>query len=406
MDASHPKPLVSKRVTGHVLLVKRKRGDQWYLKYRLADGRQVKRLLGPAWTGNGRPAAGHYTKRMAEEALHAVLTDARRGTLAGAVKTGATFADAAAEYLRYVEHVRQIDPATANDYRGVIAGYLIAEFGDQAVEAITPNMVDAYKEQLITERQLSNRVIVRHLTVLHGIFKRAKRVWGLAANPASADLVERPKLVYTGEFDTYTGDEVELLAAAADDAQEGAVYRVAAFTGLRQGELLALRWKDVDLVGGLLHVRRNYTDNREKVPKGKRVRSVPMTAAVVDTLARLKDREHFTRDEDLVFCNTVGGYLSPWSLRRHYYKAIDTPKPVNPDASPWVTERFASSTSSPGSHLIRTSTVTASLPPPSSAGGFTETSTASVCARAPGEPTSPRTRAPISSANCVRPRFP
>jgi integrase len=55
------------------------------------------------------------------------------------------------------------------------------------------------------------------------------------------------------------------------------VFRVAAYTGLRQGELLALRWKDIDLVGGLVHVRRNYTDGREKVPKGKRVRSVPMT---------------------------------------------------------------------------------------------------------------------------------
>jgi hypothetical protein len=64
-------------------------------------------------------------------------------------------------------------------------------------------------------------VIVRHLTVLHGIFKRAKRVWGLASNPTSADLVERPKVFYTGEFDTYTGDEVELLATAADDAPVG-----------------------------------------------------------------------------------------------------------------------------------------------------------------------------------------
>jgi integrase len=259
---------------------------------------------------------------MAEEALQAILTDARRGTLAGMTTTGATFADAAAEYLRYVEHVRQIDRATVKDYRGVVDGYLFDEFGGRPIEAITPDMIDSYKEKLISEGRLSNRVIVRHLTVLHGIFKRAGRVWGLARNPASADLVERPKVVYTGEFDTYSREEIDLLAAHAADRQDAALYRTAAFTGLRQGELLALKWSDVDLVDGLLHVRRNYTDRREKVPKGKRVRSVPMTREVVDTLARLKEREHFTGDGDLVFPNATGEHLDNWGLRDRYYKTI------------------------------------------------------------------------------------
>jgi integrase len=190
------------------------------------------------------------------------------------------------------------------------------------LEAITPDDVDVYKERLLAEGRLSNRVIVRHLTVLHGVFRRAKRVWRLPMNPASADLVERPPVVYTNEFDTYSGDEVELLAASAASEQDGAIFRVAAFTGLRQGELLALRWKDVDLVAGLVHVRRNYTDRREKIPKGKKVRSVPMTAAVVDTLAKLKDRGYLTADDDLVFCNTAGDYVNSWSLRRRYYAAV------------------------------------------------------------------------------------
>jgi integrase len=99
--------------------------------------------------------------------------------------------------------------------------------------------------------------------------------------------------------------------------------KVAAFTGLRQGELLALRWSDVDFVGGLLHVRRNFTGGREKVPKGKRVRSVPMMAEVVDTLARLKNREHFTEDDDLVFGSTVGEHLAHFDLRKRYYEALE-----------------------------------------------------------------------------------
>jgi len=197
------------------------------------------------------------------------------------------------------------------------------EFGPRPLESITPDMIDVYKERLIGEGRLSARVIVRHLTVLHGVFKRAKRVWGLAENPASADLVERPKVVYTGEFETLERDEIELLTTAAADAQDAAVYKVAAYTGLRQGELLALRWADVDFVAGLLHVRRNYTDHREKVPKGKRVRSVPMTPDVIDALGRLKERERFTADDDLVFCNAVGSYLDAWALRRRFYRALE-----------------------------------------------------------------------------------
>src|ERR1700674_3163563 len=92
--------------SGHVYRVERQRGAVWFAKYRLPDGRQVQRKIGPAWTGRGRPIAGHYTKRLAEDWLRGVLDEARRGTLPGMVRTGATFADAAAEFLRYSEHDR------------------------------------------------------------------------------------------------------------------------------------------------------------------------------------------------------------------------------------------------------------------------------------------------------------
>ena len=98
---------------------------------------------------------------------------------------------------------------------------------------------------------------------------------------------------------------------------------LSAFTGLRQGELLALRWRHVDFFTNLVHVEGNYTDRTEKIPKGKRVRSVPMIPEAVDALARLKERDNLTGDDDLVFCDVVGGYLDAWKMRRHFYAAID-----------------------------------------------------------------------------------
>ena len=74
---------MSDRVTGHVALRRRKRGAVYYLRYRLTDGHQVQKLLGPAHVGKGKPRAGYYTRKQAEDALANVLADARRGTLEG-----------------------------------------------------------------------------------------------------------------------------------------------------------------------------------------------------------------------------------------------------------------------------------------------------------------------------------
>jgi hypothetical protein len=73
--------------TGHVYRREGARRAVWYMKYRLPDGRQAQRRLGPAWTGRGRPPTGYFTKRLAEDELQAVLDQARRGTLPGMVRT-------------------------------------------------------------------------------------------------------------------------------------------------------------------------------------------------------------------------------------------------------------------------------------------------------------------------------
>ena len=85
-------------ISGHVYRHEGARRPVWRAKYRLPDGSQVHRTIGPAWTERGRPRAGYSTKRTAEAWLREVLDQARSGTLPGMVRTGATFADACAEF--------------------------------------------------------------------------------------------------------------------------------------------------------------------------------------------------------------------------------------------------------------------------------------------------------------------
>ena len=96
----------ARAISGHVFRVDGKRHPVWRAKYRLPDGRQIQRTIGPAWT-DGRPPEGYFTKRTAEAWVREVLDQAERGVLPGMVRTGRTFADAAEEYLRYLADDRQ-----------------------------------------------------------------------------------------------------------------------------------------------------------------------------------------------------------------------------------------------------------------------------------------------------------
>ena len=74
---------------------------------------------------------------------------------------------------------------------------------------------------------------------------------------------------------------------------DAALFLTAAFTGLRQGELVALRWRDVEFAGAYIRVTASYTRGQLTTPKSGKVRSVPMAPEVAQALARLgQSRQH------------------------------------------------------------------------------------------------------------------
>ena len=77
----------------------------------------MKKRIGPAWASRGRPAASYHTKRTAEAWLRDILDEARRGTLPGMVRTGATFAVLARRLARNERHRPTLcfDPGAAGD---------------------------------------------------------------------------------------------------------------------------------------------------------------------------------------------------------------------------------------------------------------------------------------------------
>ena len=307
--------------SGSVSVVKRKRGPVWYARYRLPSGRQVQKLLGPVWTGSGRPPTGYFTKRKAEEWLRETLIEA--GKAGPTPVSGATFADAAEEYIRYATEDRGCKPSTIRGYRSQLNAHLLPAFGSMKLEDITETEIERWRAGMTgarTGREISNKTKNEQLVLMHAIMRRAVKVWKLPRNPVAN--VDRFRMRHSGDIEVFSPEEVWSLARAATSEMDATVFLTAAFTGLRRGELLALRWRDIDFEGSTIRVRASYAGGELTTPKSGKVRSVPMAPDVASAVARLGQRDRFTGEDDFVFAAESGVPIDGSALSKRYEDAL------------------------------------------------------------------------------------
>jgi hypothetical protein len=169
----------------------------WWAKYRLPDGTQVKRKIGPVWAGRGRPAEGHFTKRLAADWLHDRLEEVRRESVAAVGSPGlrnragsksVTFAEAATEYLRFAEQDRGCKPSTVRGYSNAIKVHLMPVFGEMKLEDITVQEIERWRAGMSSvrvQRELSNKTKNNLLVLMHAIFRHAVKLYGPPANPVA-----------------------------------------------------------------------------------------------------------------------------------------------------------------------------------------------------------------------------
>jgi integrase len=115
-------------------------------------------------------------------------------------------------------------------------------------------------------------------------------------------------------------DELQLRS----DSQDAAAVRLSAYTGLRLGELLALRWADVDWSGSALTVSRAISAGQETATKSGKVRRVPLPDQASAALNDLSKRGDFTEPRELVICNVATGRVLDGSALRRRYKDAQT----------------------------------------------------------------------------------
>jgi integrase len=309
------------KATGYVRVIERRDGPVAYAKLKLPDGGQPQRRLGRLWTKRSAPPPGYVTRAQAEARLGAIL--AGDDALVNVQPSHVTFEAACDEHMRYLEHDRQRKTSYLRDCRSSINAHLLPVLGASTpVENITTENVDDLRSQMLTAG-LAHKTAQKHLVLLGGILSRAKRKGWISVNPC--DNAEKISVRRNEEFNVLDVEQVHAVARAAVSEQLAALIVVAAFTGLRQGELLALRWRHVNFGDRILHVRRNLPAGtaEEEAPKSHRIRSVPLSDQSAVALDGLSRREHFTGDDDLVFCTPVGGHLDDDNVRDAFYAAID-----------------------------------------------------------------------------------
>ncbi|MGO9321230.1 MAG: tyrosine-type recombinase/integrase [Solirubrobacteraceae bacterium] len=306
-------------VSGHAKLRSGKRRTTWYAKWRDARGEQFERKLGPAWTQKGPPPPGFLREKEANAALEAILTDARRGATEQA-RTGLTTSMLAEDWIAYGIHERDWKPSTLSDNRSVVNAHIDPTLGPRRPEKLTAAQIEDWRDELVEERGVSRRTANKALIVLGAILERGRK-HGLVTNTAR----EVPKLrdrYDPNDYDFFSPEEIEQLVASAASDQDAAIYLLAAFTGLRMGELIALRWRDVDFDGESLHVYGSYSLGTLTAPKSGLARTVPMAKQVLATLKAHKRRLGDAGRETLLFPGERGPYLDGSALRRRYKTAL------------------------------------------------------------------------------------
>jgi integrase len=229
-----------------------------------------------------------------------------------------SFEVAAEAWYRRGTTERGWKPSTRRDYRSVLDAHLLPEFRGSQLDKLTSARLRSWQTQSLSDG-VPPRTVQKLQAVLHGIFAFARKEYGLPTNPA--DDVERLKLPGATALDFYSTEEIWALVRAAASAQDAALFLTAAFAGLRRGELVALRIRDVDFAKRTIRVEGSYAGGELTPPKSGKPRSVPMVGEVERTLAELLTERGNADPDDLVFLGKECGYLDASALRRRYVTA-------------------------------------------------------------------------------------
>jgi integrase len=297
--------------------------ETWHGKWR-TNGRQVMRRIG-AKRADG--AKDGLTRTQAEAELRRLMAEVQVAARAG---ERLTVSEVAQRYITHAERQGR-KRSTMENIESEVRVHLAPFFSQRSLDAITPedvhDLVTVLEGKSLKPKTIRN--VIATLSALFTFARAPRRAWA-TSNPC--DGLELPAVSDATEIRFLTLDEVDALVANARpgmfQAIDRAMFLTAAMTGLRKGELIALRWRDVDWTASRIRVRQNYVRGEFGTPKSKRsTRSVPMADEVAGELERLFQQSQCQDDDDLVFAHPhTGGPIPKANVTRRMRAALKAAK--------------------------------------------------------------------------------
>lgn len=281
----------------------RKRGDTWYAYWRDQRGKQRSKAVSPR-------------KKDAEAYLVEVQKEVNENTYRDIKKIAfSTFAKLwLSDYAAI--HVK---PSTLSVYTYIINSSFSAAFEDMNLSSIDNAIIQRYISERTREGRAS-ATVKKELTLLKTMLGTAVE-WGyLKTNPAAK---AKPPKDTRQEMDFLTPNEVKLFLSQLDDEWRP-FFMTAVFTGMRLGEIIGLKWSDIDWNSSTIHVQRSVWNGTFLDTKSKNSnRVIGMTPKLAEELIRHRTKQCHI-DCKLVFCNDEGNVLDAHNIRKRvFYPALE-----------------------------------------------------------------------------------
>lgn len=301
---------------GHV----RKRGKKWC--FVLDIGRDEKGERKQKWF------SGYEKERDAERAMIEKIKEINDGAFVE--ESDETIAEFMKNWLTNKKN--QVRPGTWKSYSWLINTHLIPHLGKVKVFQLKPrHLNDLYNQKLL------NAISANSIKKLHGLIKDALDegigFGDISKNVANAVTPPRVKKV---KFEVWNEAQLKVFLESAKSNRFYIVFDLAASTGMRIGEILGLRWKDVDLDVGKVSIRQAYTKahsgyefHEPKTASGER--SVALFPDTIELLRKHQSEQEREKNENqpiyndhgLVIQTHIGTPVSPRNLSREYYKILE-----------------------------------------------------------------------------------
>jgi integrase len=199
----------------------------------------------------------------------------------------------------------RIKPSTLHSYRRNLEIHVLPLLGGKPLHQITAVMLNTLYADLMaptSERHpLSAKTVSYIHTIVHKALADAVDADLLQRNPADRAKPPRPNRQVTDGIQSCDPDELSAFLAAVEPERLSAIWRLAAMTGMRRGEILGLRWCDLDLDAGRLSVRHAVVAVGyaviESTPKSHNARVIDLDVETVSRLLKHRRRQHGEREE-------------------------------------------------------------------------------------------------------------